>query len=195
MPRSGRCSWAGAIFHVVNRGVERRRVYLDEADYERFLVLLQLGKDCADIKVYGFCLMPNHFHIVLEPQAEGAMSRYLQWVTGRYAAELRTKTQTRGLGHVFQQRYWNRGCDGVDDFFLLLRYVEANAHRANLVWQAEAWQWGSLYARQKGDTAILDPPPFELPAYWTALVNRPQLDRELAFARFKPKRGRPLVIE
>ena len=90
MPRSGRCSWAGAIFHVVNRGVERRRVYLDEADYERFLVLLQLGKDCADIKVYGFCLMPNHFHIVLEPQAEGAMSRYLPWVTGRYAADVRT---------------------------------------------------------------------------------------------------------
>jgi putative transposase len=191
MPRSTRTAFAGAIFHVVNRGVERRRVFFDDRDYARFMSLLREGKERAPVKVIAFCLMPNHFHIMIEPETKEALGDYMHWVTGRYAAEFRTRTDTRGLGHVFQQRYWSRGCEGVDAFFNLLRYVEANAHRAALVQRAEDWQWGSLCARRKGDTSVLDDSPFELPEYWAALVNRPQFDRELAFARFKPKRGRP----
>jgi putative transposase len=191
MPRSRRTAWAGAVFHVVNRGVERRNVFLADRDYERFVTLLRDGKERAPVKVFGFCLMPNHFHIIIEPETNEALGVYMHWVTGRYAAEFRTWTDTRGCGHVFQQRYWSRGCDDVDSFFIMLRYVEANAHRSALVRCAEDWQWGSLCARRQGDTGVLDEPPFDLPEYWAALVNRPQFDRELAFARFKPKRGRP----
>lgn len=194
MPRARRTAWAGAIFHVVNRGVERRKVFLDEHDYKRFITLLRLGKEKAPVKVYGFCLMPNHFHIVISPESDEALGEFMHWVTGKYALEFRVRTETRGLGHVFQQRYWSRGCDEVVPFFLMLRYVEANAVRAALIRRAEEWRWGSLFARERGDTSVLDEPPFELPSYWAALVNRPQFDWELAFARFKPKRGRPCTV-
>jgi putative transposase len=194
MPRSRRMACAGAVFHVVNRGVERRKVFFTDRDYQRFVSLLRDGKERAPVKVFGFCVMPNHFHIMIEPETKEALGAYMHWVTGRYAAEFRMRTDTRGLGHVFQQRYWSRPCDGVDSFFIMLRYVEANAHRSALVTRAEDWQWGSLCARQKGDSSVLDESPFELPGCWAALVNRPQLDRELAFARFKPKRGRPCTF-
>jgi putative transposase len=191
MPRSQRTAWAGAIFHVVNRGVERRKVFLDDRDYERFITLLRLGKERASVKVYGYCLMPNHFHIILSPDTDEAMGQFMHWVTGKYALEFRIRTESRGLGHVFQQRYWSRGCDEVAGFFLMLRYTEANAVRARLCQRAEEWRWGSLRARQQGDLSVIDEPPFTLPEYWAALVDRPQFDWELAFARFRPKRGRP----
>ena len=194
MPRSCRTAWAHAIFHVVNRGVERRKVFLDDHDYKRFITLLRKGKQRAPVKIYGFCLMPNHFHIIISPETNEALGDYMHWVTGKYALEFRIRTETRGLGHVFQQRYWSRGCDEVDAYFLMLRYTEANPKRAAMVRRAEEWEWSSLCARQKGDMSVIDESPFELPSYWAALVNRPQFDRELAFARFKPKRGRPCTV-
>lgn len=194
MPRSARTAWAGAIFHVVNRGVEKRKVFLDDDGYQRFITLLRKGKERAPVKMFGFCLMPNHFHIILSPETNHALGDYMHWVTGQYALEFRMRTETRGLGHVFQQRYWSRGCDEVHAFLLMLRYCEANAVRAGLVHRAEYWRWGSLCARRKEDMTVLDQPPFELPSYWAALVNRPQFDWELAFARFKPKRGRPCTF-
>jgi putative transposase len=194
MPRSSRTASAGAIFHVVNRGVEKRKVFLDDHDYARFVTLLRDGKERASVKIFGFCLMPNHFHIIISPETDDALGQYMHWVTGKYAIEFRARTETRGHGHVFQWRYWSRGCDDVDAFFIMLRYVEANAQRATLVRRAEDWQWGSLWARRKADMSVIDEPPFELPSYWAALVNRPQFDRELAFARFKPKRGRPCTF-
>lgn len=191
MPRSRRCAPAGSVFHVVNRGVERRQLFFEDEDYDRFLTLLREGKQRAPVKIYGFCTMRNHFHALIEPETDQALSEYLHWVTGQYATDFRTKTGTRGLGHVFQQRFWSGATDGAEHFLLVLRYVEANARRACLVERAEDWRWGSLYARRMGNISILDPSPYDLPDQWPALVNAPQFDRELALARVKPKRGRP----
>jgi putative transposase len=194
MPRARRTAFAGTIFHVVNRGVERRQLFFEESDYKHFLALLREGKQRAPVKVYGFCTMRNHFHALLEPETDEALAQYMHWVTGQYALNLRANTNTRGLGHVFQQRYWSGPADGVDHFFVLLRYVEANARRACLVDRAEDWRWGSLFSRRVGDVSILDQPPYDLPENWPAVVNAPQFDRELALARFKPKRGRPCTF-
>jgi putative transposase len=139
--------------------------------------------------------MPNHFHAVIEPETDDALSEYLHWVTGTYATAFREKTRTRGLGHVFQQRFWSCPLDGVDQFFTVLRYVEANARRAHLIDRAEAWRWGSLCSRWEGDGSILDATPYDLPDNWATVVNLPQFDRELAFARYRPKRGRPCTFE
>jgi REP element-mobilizing transposase RayT len=79
MPRSTRTAFAGAIFHVVNRGVERRRVFFDDRDYARFMSLLREGKERAPVKVIAFCLMPNHFHIMIEPETKEALGDYMHW--------------------------------------------------------------------------------------------------------------------
>ena len=194
MPRRRRFAPAGETFHIVNRGVERRQLFFDDSDYVTFLSLLQEGKSHASVKVFGFCTMPNHFHALLRPEEPGALSEYVHWVSTCFAGTFRARTESRGLGHVFQQRFWSNGIDGVDHYYAALRYIEANAHRACLVDRAEDWRWGSLYARVHGNDSLLDDSPYELPDDWTTLVNLPQFDRDRAIAAFRPKRGRPCTI-
>ena len=191
MPRTRRIKAPGVTFHVVNRGNDKRQLFFQDADYERFIRLLADGKTRTSIKVFGACIMPNHFHAVLRPEIEGALSAYLQWVTGSYACDLRLTTQTRGHGHVFQQRFWSTSI--VDDrhFITVLRYVEANAVKAGLVPRAEDWKWGSLRWRSDGDAELLDESPVVLPDDWVTLVNLPLTAAELLEARAIAKRGRP----
>ena len=114
--------------------------------------------------------MPNHYHLLIEPRADRALSAYIHWAQGCYACDLRAQTHSKGYGHVFQQRFWS----GIvfDHYHLLttLRYVEANAREGQLVACAEDWEWGSLAMRARGDR-MLDPLPIVLPANWAQIVN------------------------
>jgi REP-associated tyrosine transposase len=195
MPRPCRYAPAGFTFHVINRGVERRQLFFEDGDYNRFLGLMRAGKDHAPVKVYSFCTMRNHFHAMIEPETDTALSEYMHWVTGTFASDLRIRTHTRGLGHVFQQRFWSCPIEDMKHFFVVWRYVEANARRAGLVDRAEDWRWGSLYSRRVGDTSLLDHPPYEMPKDWAALVNARMFQRELALARVRPRRGRPCTFQ
>ena len=191
MPRPRRIAAPGCTFHVVNRGNDKRQLFFEDADYQRFLDLLEEGKQLRPVKLFGVCVMSNHFHAILQPSADDALSAYLQWVTGCYACNLRTKTQTRGHGHVFQRRFWSRPIVDELHFLTVLRYVEANPLRARLVTRAEDWKWSSLHLRT-ACTPLLDAPPNPLPSDWPALVNRPLTTAELQEVRASEiKRGRP----
>jgi putative transposase len=177
---------------VINRGNERRCIFREDTDYERFLHLLASAKSRYPVRVYGVCLMPNHFHALIQPTCEGALSAYLQWVLGRYACDLRSLTGTTGLGHVFQRRFWSDPILDERHFLSVLRYIEANPVRARLVERAESWPWGSLALRDVTPQPVLDPLLIALPLEWTALVNRVQPPAELAALRNPEKRGRPV---
>jgi putative transposase len=171
MPRRSRYVVSGQPFHITNRGVERRRLFFEDADYKEFLGLLSRGRQKFAIRLFGLCLMPNHFHLVIQQEYEAAISAYLHWVQGIYSRELRERTQTVGYGHVFQQRFWS----GViqDSFHLLnvMRYVEANPVEGKLVAHAQDWPWGSLALRESCDPLTLDVLPIRLPPDWTEWVN------------------------
>jgi len=171
MARRTRYVVSGHPFHVTNRGVERRRLFFDDPDYGQFLGLLARGRRKFAIRMLGLCLMPNHFHLVIQPEEEGALSAYLHWVQGIYSRELRERTQTVGHGHVFQQRFWSGPIE--DGFHLLnvLRYVEANPVKGELVAKAEDWPWGSLAFRHSRDSDFLDVLPIRLPSNWSEWVN------------------------
>jgi putative transposase len=143
------------------------------------------------VKIYGLCLMPNHFHGLLKPEDDGALSAYLQWVQARYACDLRSLTQTIGHGHVFQRRYWSDGIEDARHFVSVLRYVEANPLRAQLVERAEDWTWSSLTLRVSQHDTLIDPLPYRLPADWTDIVNAEQSVAELEIIRAPEQRGRP----
>jgi putative transposase len=162
---------SGHPLHITNRGVERRRLFFEEAQYEDFLQLLRLGKDRYEVSVLGLCLMPNHFHLVVQPRQVGAVSAYLHWVQGIYSRDLRDRTNTRGYGHVFQQRFWSEPIADAWHLLNVLRYVEANPVAANLVKHAQDWPWGSLALRRSAAARLLDPLPIGLPLDWTELVN------------------------
>lgn len=171
MPRRRRYVVSGYPFHVTNRGVERRRLFFEEAQYQDFLLLLRLGKERHEVSILGLCLMPNHFHLVAQPRQNGALSAYLHWVQGLYSRDLRDRTQTRGYGHVFQQRFWSGPITDAWHLMNVLRYVEANPVAAQLVKHAQDWPWSSLALRQSATASLLDPLPIGLPPNWTEMVN------------------------
>ena len=170
MPRRRRYAPAGCAFHVTNRGVDRRRLYYKDADYQAFLRLLAIGRERYAVKVFGVCLMPNHFHVIVLAEIELELSAYLHWVQGCYACDLRSHTRTSGNGHVFQQRFWSDAIADQHHFLNVLKYVERNPRESNLVERAEAWHWSSLVIRSSEDS-WLDPLPMCLPSNWLEMVN------------------------
>lgn len=190
MPRHLRVIDAGSIYHVVNRGNDKRVIYPRPCDYEWFLELLQEGRAQAPVWLIAFCLMPTHFHLVVRPQTSDALSTYMHWVTGSYAADFRRRTNTRGFGHVFQRRFWAAPARDEIGFVRLMRYVEGNAARARLVSRAEAWRWTSLVHRLQNSPRIIDPCPLELPTPWCEWVNLGLADSVLTEIRRTLKKVR-----
>jgi putative transposase len=181
----------GQVVHAVNRGNDRRVIFADDERFRAFLQMLEDRKAQTGIRIYGYCLIPNHFHQILEPTEPDAVSAFLRQVCGSYAYDLRKVTGTLGLGHVFQRRFWSDPVNGERHFLNVLRYVEANALRAGLVPRAEDWRWGSLAARLNGDCRVLDPLPLALPENWIDLVNAPMPDHDLTTIRRPLRPGRP----
>jgi putative transposase len=177
----------------VNRGNDRRTVFREDEDYQHFVDLLDMGRERFAIEMLGHCVMPNHFHLLLRPAVDNALSAYMQWVTCRYACDLRHRTDTVGHGHVFQRRFWSAPVDGFEHYLAVLRYIEANPIRARLVARAEEWRWSSLAEHLSASSGPMANSTFALPADWRELVNLPQgatvLEKiRLAIAR---RSGRP----
>jgi len=136
MPRNLRLEYEGAIYHLMNRGDHREDIFVDEKDRARFLETL--GETCqkTDWQVHGFCLMQNHFHLVVEtPKAN--LSVGMQWLLGTYTA--RFNRRHRFFGHLFSGRFKSLIVDGSGNGYLktVCDYVHLNLVRANLLREGE----------------------------------------------------------
>ena len=100
-------------------------------------------------------LMPNHYHLVLRPQVDGEMSRFMGWVGGTHTMRYHAHYQTSGYGHVYQQRNKSFPIQDDEHFLVVCRYVERNALRAELVARAEDWRWGSFLRSLTGRCSTL----------------------------------------
>lgn len=178
--------------HVVNRGNDRQKIFRKRCDYMTFLELVVAGVRRFPVMVYSLCLMPNHFHAMIQPDTDNALSAYMEWVTGQYACAFRQRTETVGHGHVFQRRFWSTPIRDDQAFITVMRYVEANPRRADLVEWAEDWEWNSLAHRAEG-WLWLSAPPVVLPPAWESFVNTPMPSEVLSRIRRAtvPQRGRP----
>jgi len=172
MPRKRRFLPVGQPCHAVNRGQDKRTLFFQDADYQHFMDLMAEGRRRYPIRIYGYSLIPNHFHKILCPLEKGAVSAYMQWVEGRYGCHFRWVTDTCGHGHVYQGRFWAEPVGtGPFHYVNVQRYVEANALAAGLVKRAEEWKWGSLWERETGRRSLLDHSPFIFPEGWVDFVN------------------------
>lgn len=188
MPRTARASAADICYHVLNRGNGRQRVFHRDEDYGAFLDLLAAACARRPLRVLGLCLMPNHFHLLLWPHADGDLSRWMQWLL---TAHVRRYHGQRGTsGHVWQGRFKAFPIEQDEHFLTVLRYVERNPRRAGMVRRAEDWPWSSLALRTRR-SGLLVPLPVDLPRNWTLRVNRPETDAELAAVRHSVVRGAP----
>jgi putative transposase len=135
--------------------------------------------------------MPNHWHFVLCPKADGALSCFMHWLTTTHARRWQDAHGLSGLGAVYQGRF--KGIPIADDhhYLWVCRYVERNPLRASLVERAEDWRWSSLGTRNEARRKWLAEWPVPRPHDWIARVNVPQTDAELLDFRQAMERGSP----
>jgi putative transposase len=182
------------IYHVLNRSVARIRLFRSEKDYAAYISTLTEAINRTPIELLAFCVMPNHWHLVLRPARDGDLSAFMQWLTLTHTQRWRTAHDTVGYGPLYQGRF--KAFVIQEDLHLLtvLRYVERNPLRAALVTRAEQWRWSSLYQRLAGqgaDGPALAPWPLPISEDWTDRVNAPQSSTEEADFRTSIDRSRP----
>jgi putative transposase len=209
MPRSPRPATGGIVTHVLNRSNGRLPLFEQTNDYELFERTLEEARTRTPVRILSYCIMPNHWHLVLWPRGDGDLPEFMRWLTVAHTQRWHAVRGSAGTGHVYQGRYKSfpiqarrisrtRREQGVIDagssLLTVLRYVERNALRAGLVRRAENWRWCSLWRRTRGDAdqrALLTDPPGGWPADWIEWVNRAQTPEEHEAIAQCIARGRP----
>ena len=195
MPRRLRVATGGLVYHVLNRAVGRGRIFDDEADYQAMERVIERTVGLVPMRIVSYCLMPNHWHMVLWPREDGQLSGFMRMLTVTHTQRWHAHHHSAGTGPLYQGRFKSFPIQQDDHFLAVCRYVERNARRANLVESARNWPWGSLAKR-----SLKVPPrwllpmdrwPVESPGNWSEHVNRPQTETELAAIQTCVKRGRP----
>jgi putative transposase len=194
MGRPHRASEGGYVYHVLNRANARMTVFETAADYEAFEVVLSEAVERAETRLLAYCLMPNHWHLLVWPRKDGELSKFVGWLTLTHTQRWHAHCGSVGLGHLYQGRFKSFPIQQDEHFYSVARYVERNAQRANLVRRAEQWRWGSLYRWLRGtaeDRALLATWPLPRKPSWVDHVNEPLTDLELAAIQRSVHRGRP----
>ena len=178
MPRRRRVYPDGLAFHVINRGNRRGRIFLEPADYDDFLDAMATAAARTGMRVLAFCLMTNHWHLVVWPLRSRDLSGYMQQLMNRHIRVHQRRHGTSGTGHIYQGRFKSVAIEDERQLLTVCRYVNANPLRAGLVDKAEEWPWSDL-SRQatKDGTALLSDWPSPRPADWLEMVNRPQSEK------------------
>lgn len=141
MARPLRVQFAGAVYHVMARGNDKALIFLDERDYRRLLELLQEVLTRFSVQCSSYCLMPNHYHLVLttlQPNLSAAIKHlngvYTQWWNRRHGR----------CGHVLQGRFKDQLVQTDRYLLTVCRYVVLNPVRAGLVRHPDRWPWSSF---------------------------------------------------
>lgn len=190
----------GLVYHVINRGVGRMTLFDDEGDYAAFeRVMAEAGERVPGARLLGYCVMPNHWHLVLWPRGDADLSEYMRWLTVTHTQRWHAHRHTAGTGPVYQGRFKSFPIERDEHAVTVLRYVERNALRAGLVDAAEGWQYASLWRwvnRRRAEARHPELPtlhdwPVERPRRWAALVNDALSESELEDVRRSVQRGAP----
>jgi putative transposase len=183
---------------VLNRANARLSIFDDDGDYEAFERVLLHAVERTETRLLAYCLMPNHWHLVVWPRQDGELSRFVGWLTLTHTQRWHAYRHSAGCGHVYQGRFKSFPIQEDGHLYTVTRYVERNALRAHLVRRAEQWRWGSLFRWQRNsaeDRQLLAAWPLPRQANWIDHVNEPQTELELAALRRSLQRGIPFGDE
>jgi putative transposase len=194
MGRAHRAAAGGIVYHVLNRANAGVPIFRTDQDFAAFEQILCEARDRYDVRILVYCLMSNHWHLVLWPHGDGDLSRFTGWVTLTHTQRWHAHRHSAGSGHLYQGRFKSFPVQEDDHFLAVCRYVERNALRAAMVQRAEQWRWSSLWRWKSGDAsqrALLSDWPLPRPRGWLSYVNDPQTEAELARLRHCLQRGQP----
>ena len=194
MPRPLRTAPGGLVYHVLNRASGKRRIFEHDRDYLAFEQVLAEVQERVPMRILAWCVMPNHWHLLLWPRRDGDLSNYMRLVTLTHTQRRHAHRGSAGTGQIYQGRFKSFVVQDDSHFLTVSRYVEANALEARLVSRAENWRWGSLWRvlRGKADQPPqIHPWPLTPPSDWLSYVNQPKNGNELETLRHCARRGRP----
>ena len=154
MPRRARSLLSECYVHVINRSAHNVPLFERSKDYRDFLRILREGLDRYPVRLVAYCLMSNHWHLVIAPVGSAVLSSLMHWVTTTHAVRFHKRRSTCGHGPVYQGRFKSHPIEGLGHLLRVIRYVERNALASNLVTRAEDWPWGSLADRQRSTPAV-----------------------------------------
>jgi putative transposase len=181
MPRIARHAPGGLVYHVLNRGIGRMTLFENDADYVAFLRVVLRVLERTPMRICGYCLMPNHWHLVVWPRKHGDLARFMQQLTITHVRRWVEYRDRVGWGSVYQGRYKSFPVQADAHFRQVVRYVERNPLRAKLVRRAEKWRYSSLGQAVAGSDFPAIPLadwPVRRPADWASWVNQAQSDKE-----------------
>jgi putative transposase len=194
MGRALRTTAGGLVYHVLNRANARMRIFEKRGDYAAFERILDEAVERAGMRLLAYCVMPNHWHLVLWPRNDGDLSTFVGWLTLTHTQRWHAHRHSVGSGHVYQGRFKSFVVESDEHLWTVCRYVERNALRAELCQQAEDWQWSSVWRRESGSPdsrGVLSEWPIERPQDWLRRLNRAEHPRELEAVRRCINRGQP----
>ena len=147
MPRAARIAPGDVIFHVLNRGNARSQIFEKNQDYNAFERIFVETARTTSVRILAYCIMPNHWHLVLWPMRDGELGRFVQRLTTTHVRRWHLNRHSVGNGHLYQGTYKSFPVQDDNHFLSVCRYVEQNPLRAKLVDRAEDWRWSSLGLR------------------------------------------------
>ncbi len=192
MGRPLRTAPGDLVYHVLNRANGRVALFEKDGDYAAFEQVLAEACDRVPMRILAYCVMPNHWHLVLWPSGAGELSRFIGWITLTHTQRWHAHHHTVGHGHLYQGRFKSFLVQQDAHLLTVCRYVERNALRAGLVERAEQWRWGSCGQRQAGDGVVpLGGWPVDRLADWVRWVNEPEPAGDLTAVRRSVTKGQP----
>jgi putative transposase len=197
MARNSRTTPGGVIFHVLNRGVGRRTIFGKDADFHAFERVLAYALKEVPVDLFAYCIMPNHWHLLVRPAGDRDMGNFMHRLTMTHARRWQEHYLEVGYGHLYQGRFKSFPVQDDGHFLTVARYIERNPLRANLVDRAEKWRWSSYARRLKtpADPNIVPLPlvdwPVDRPRDWTDWIHEPQTDAEVEALRQAIAKGKP----
>ena len=198
MSRAKRTAAGGMVYHVLNRANARLPIFDKDGDYAAFERVLGEARNHCDVPLLAYCVMPNHWHLIVQPRRDGDLSRFVGWLTLTHTQRWHSHHHTVGLGHLYQGRFKSFPVQEDDHLLTVCRYVERNPLRAGLVSRAEDWRWGSLWRRERGDAearTLLADWPVPRPGGWLSFVNAAQSLEEEEALKCSIRRGSPFGVE
>jgi len=192
MGRPLRAAPGDTVYHVLNRANARMTLFEDDGDYLAFQRVLAEACDRVGMRLLAYCVMPNHWHLVVWPRGDGDLSRFMNWLTLTHTQRWHRHRNSVGNGHVYQGRFKSFPIETSEYLLTVCRYVERNPVRAGLVTRAEQWEWSSA-ASSKG--AMLHQWPVPRPQAWADWVNADEHHEQVEALRRSVVKGQPFGSE
>lgn len=153
MPRMPRQKSRSEIYHIMLRGINQQVIFEDTEDYIRFIETMQKYKAVSGYKVFAYCLMSNHIHILLKAENE-EIDLIMKRVAGSYVYWYNQKYYRRG--HLFQDRYKSEPVEDERFFLTVLRYIHQNPVKAGIVEKLDEYEYSSYNEYIHGNSDLVD---------------------------------------